>query len=219
MKVKINNKGKRQSYTIQNWNDITLDKWLRLIKRKDKSVTKEVIDTLKEMSDIPENVFKKLSLKDVSVLFESIRNEQMKSGSRFLNKIKLEGVEYGFIPNLEELTLGEYADIETYLKNGVEDNMHNITAVLYRPIIEQEGETYSIEAYGDSDSRVRAEKFKKMKANQVQASLVFFWTLGSELLKTLQLCLEKRTMQSILNTTKAEWTQVSNLQKSGVGSV
>ena len=32
--------------------------------------------------------------------------------------IKVNDIEYGFHPNLEEITLGEYADIEPYLKNG-----------------------------------------------------------------------------------------------------
>ena len=32
-------------------------------------------------------------------------------------------VEYGFHPDLDSITLGEYADIETFIKNGIEKNL------------------------------------------------------------------------------------------------
>jgi len=127
--------------------------------------------------------------------------------------IKVNDIEYGFHPNLEEITLGEYADLETYLKDGIENNITKIMAVLYRPIIEKEGDNYSIEAYGTSDLRMRAEKLKKMKAIDVNNSLVFFWTFVKELLKTLQQYLMEQN-QKILNK-----VQMNNLPTDGVGLV
>ena len=58
-------------------------------------------------------------------------------------------------------------------------------SVLYRPITEKDGKEYSIEAYGISDSRMRAKKFAKMTARDVNSSLVFFWNLGKKLSKCL----------------------------------
>ena len=86
---------------------------------------------------------------------------------------ELEGKEYAFHPQLEDMTLGEWADIETFIKEGLENNLHNIMAVLFRPVIERENEAYIIQAY-DGNIAVRAEKFKKMSAEQVKAALVFF---------------------------------------------
>ena len=48
---------------------------------------------------------------------------QEKADTSLKRIIKINNIEYGFHPNLEEITLGEYADIETYLKNGLEDNL------------------------------------------------------------------------------------------------
>ena len=88
-------------------------------------------------------------------------------------------------------------------------NMHKIMAILFRPVTSKEGKLYSIEAY--KDGRERAEKFKKkMNAKQVQQSLVFFWSLGNELVKIFPLFLiqEMKKMQEEMN-----------LQINGVGSV
>ena len=72
--------------------------------------------------------------------------------------------------------------------------MPEIMAVLYRPIIERKNDKYIIEAY-DGNIAIRAEEFKKMKAEEVQSAMVFFWSLGNELLKILPLYLKERIMQ------------------------
>ena len=77
--------------------------------------------------------------------------------------------------------------------------MHKIMAVLYRPIVEKSGKYYSIEAYESSGMKLRAQVFKKMKAEDVNSCLVFFWSLGSELSTILPLSLMERT-QKILKT-------------------
>jgi hypothetical protein len=86
-------------------------------------------------------------------------------------------------------------------------------AVLYRPIIEKDGSNYSIEAYGVSDMRMRAKKFTKMKAEDVNNALVFFWTLGKELSMILLPYLMEQSRE-ILNK-----AQMTNLQTSGAGLV
>jgi hypothetical protein len=58
--------------------------------------------------------------------------------------------------------------------------MAEICAILYRPVKEKEKEAYIIEAY-DGNINVRAEKFKQMKADQVQSALRFFFVFVSVL--------------------------------------
>ena len=58
-------------------------------------------------------------------------------------------VEFGFIPNLERISLGEFIDAEAYISDW--DNMHKAMAVLYRPLTGHKGEFYEIEKYEGSD--------------------------------------------------------------------
>ena len=119
-------------------------------------------------------------------------------------------VEFGFEPSLDKISYGAFKDAENYMKD-VKD-LHRLMSVLYRPVIEKDGKNYSIEAYGISDSRMRAEKFKKMKASEVNSALVFFWTLGKKLLMTLPSFLMEQSKKIL------DKAQMNNLQTSGVGS-
>tara|TARA_R110002167_G_scaffold837_1_gene3579 strand:+ start:478 stop:1122 length:645 start_codon:yes stop_codon:yes gene_type:complete len=214
MQIKINKEGKKTNYNlIKSWNDVTLDKWVKLISKRDKTKTQDALDTISVLSDIPKKLINELAIGDVAILLKRIAELQAKEDTKLKKIIKVDGIEYGFHPNLEEISLGEYADIETYLKNGVENNLTKLMAVLYRPITEIDGKDYSIEAYGKSDSRMRAKKFEKMKARDVNSSLVFFWTFVKELSTILPSYLMEQNLMMIDNLL------MTNSQTSGVGSV
>jgi hypothetical protein len=212
MQINIKKDGKQNTYNLINsWDDVTLDKWAKLIDSKSKSKTKEALDTISLLSDIPRKLVKELSINDVSNILNRVAALQNKASSRLKRIIKVDDVEYGFHPDLSEITLGEYADIETYIQNGMEKNLSKLMAVLYRPVVEKNGKYYSIEAYNGSGVRMRSEKFKKMKASDVNSSLVFFWTLGNELSTILPLYLMERmeeVKQSLL---------MKSSQQNGVG--
>ena len=214
MQIKINKEGKKTNYNlIKSWNDVTLDKWVKLISKRDKTKTQDALDTISVLSDIPKKLINELAIGDVAILLKRIAELQAKEDTKLKKIIKVDGIEYGFHPNLEEISLGEYADIETYLKNGVENNLTKLMAVLYRPITEIDGKDYSIEAYGKSNTRMRAKKFEKMKARDVNSSLVFFWTFVKELSTILPSYLMEQNLMMIDNLL------MTNSQTSGVGSV
>jgi hypothetical protein len=73
------------------------------------------------------------------------------------------------------------------MKNGIDKNLPELMSILYRPIKEKHIKgAYVIEAY-DGNITMRVEEMKQMSASQVQAALFFFFLLGKELLKILQL--------------------------------
>ena len=213
MQVNIKKDGKKNTYNlIKSWDDVTLEKWAKLIDGNNKSKPKEALDTITMLSDIPRKLVKELSINDVSNILNKIAELQKDAKGKLRRIIEIDNVEYGFHPDLSEITLGEYADIETYIQAGIEKNLPKMMAVLYRPIVEKNGKHYSITAYNGSEVRMRAEKFKKMKAKDVHSSLVFFWTLGNELSKILPLYLTERANQMIQSL------QATSSQKSGDGS-
>jgi len=212
MKVKIKKEGKKETYNlIDSWSDVTLEKWMQVIDAATGSKTKEAEETIAAMSDIPKQLINQLSLRDVAVIMGKIAELQAEQDGSLKKIIEIDGVEYGFHPNLDDITLGEYADIETFIKNGIEENLPEVMAVLYRPITEKKNDIYTIAAY-DGDIRMRTEEMKKMSAEQVQSALVFFWNLGNELSKILPLYL----MERLNKMGKDLQTKVS--QKDGGGS-
>jgi len=192
MKVKIKKQGKVKEFKlISKWEDVTLEKWLKLIDFHKGTKSKEAEETIAALSNIPKDLIKQLELKDVAVIMGKLSELQAKQDSSLKKIIEVNGKRYGFHPDLDSITLGEYADLETMIKNDIEKNMPEVCAILYRPIVEENNDVYTIEAY-DGNISIRAEEMKKMSAEQVQSALVFFYHLGKELSLTLPLYLMDR---------------------------
>ena len=192
MKVNIQKEGKVKKFKlISSWKEVTLEKWLKLIDFETGTKTEEATETIAALSNIPKQLVKELALKDVAVLMSKIAELQQKQDTKLKRIIEIEGVEYGFHPDLDSITLGEYADIETFIKNGIEKHLPELCAVLYRPIKEKKNDIYIIDSY-DGNIRLRTEEMKKMSAEQVQAALFFFYNLGRELSQILPLYLMER---------------------------
>ena len=197
MKIKVEKQGKKKTYNlIKSWKDVTLEKWVQLIAFEKLSSTQETLEVLSVLTDMPKKLIRELAIQDVANIMSKINELQADKKVTLKKIIEVDGKEYGFHPNLgQDLTLGEWADIETMIEQGLEDNMHNIMAILFRPILERENDAYIIEAY-DGNIDVRAEKFKKMSAEQVQSALVFFWGFVNALSTSILLSLQERLKEN-----------------------
>ena len=186
MKVKIKKEGKSKEFSLINsWTDVTLESWLKLIDFAEGTKTEEATNTIAELSNIPKRLIKELQLSDVAFIMNKVGELQAKQDTKLKRLIEINGVEYGFHPDLDSITLGEYADIEQLIKNGIETNLPELMAILYRPIKQKhENGVYVIDAY-DGDIRMRTEEMKQMSSEQVQSALRFFFALGKVLLKIL----------------------------------
>lgn len=132
--------------------------------------------------------------KDVAEITANINNLFTKE-NHLIQRFKMGGVEFGFIPNLDEMSTGEYMDLDTYITDW--DTMHNAMAVLYRPITNKMGNKYQIEEY--KGSITYAEVMRHAPLDVVLGAMVFFYNLGNDLLKSTINYLEKnQEVQDIL---------------------
>jgi len=120
-------------------------------------------------------------------------------------KFEMNGTTFGFIPNLDDMSAGEYMDLDNYAINW--DDIHKAMAVLYRPIKQKLGDKYLIEDYEGTDKY--SELMKDAPLNVVLGAMVFFWHLGKELLTSTIHYLEQSP--AIVSMNKA------NLESGGVG--
>lgn len=93
---------------------------------------------------------------------------------------KLGDTEFGFIPKLEDMTFGEYIDLDNSI--GDVQNLHKAMAVLYRPIKQKIKDKYLIEEYRGDNYH---EAMKNTPMDAVVSSMLFFWNLGIELSKAM----------------------------------
>tara|TARA_R110000744_G_scaffold108688_1_gene205720 strand:+ start:639 stop:1241 length:603 start_codon:yes stop_codon:yes gene_type:complete len=198
MKVNIKKDGKVKKYkVVSKWSEVSLDSWARLVEFTLKTKSGEALETIAELSNIPKDLISKLELSDIVIIMSRISKLQQEQDGSLKRIVEIDGKRYGFHPDLDSLTLGEFADLETFIKDDIEKKLPEICAILYRPIVEEtDSGVYTIEAY-DGNIRLRAEEMREMSAEQVQSALVFFYTFGKVLLLVTEsyLTTQQRVMQ------------------------
>jgi len=102
-------------------------------------------------------------------------------------RFKIGKQEFGFIPSLEEITVGELNDIDNYISDW--SKMHLAMAVLFRPVVATFGNRYEIEKYEGSNKY--SDIMKGMPLDVAIGAMLFFWTLGNDLSVATLKSLEK----------------------------
>jgi hypothetical protein len=182
--------------------DIPLSKWAEIQDVYEISES-EMLTKLKVISIICDIDFKKVStieLSDINKIDAAI--QLMFEKSYPIDHFEIDGVKFGFIPNLETMSGGEFIDLENYMGNDIFKAM----AVMYRPIKKQYKSLYSIEKYEGADKY--SELMKRAPTSAYLASSVFFYTLGNQLAKSLPNYIQK-------NLTALE---LQTLENGGVGT-
>jgi hypothetical protein len=158
-----------------------------------------------ELKDIAK--MKLTSLNELIAHFTKLFSEKPK----FQPTFKIGTQEFGFITNLEEISFGEYVDLENNLQKW--ETYHIAMSVLYRPIKFKFKDKYEIVDYNPMTEMHDLMKFTPVDI--AISSSVFFWNLGSELLTATLTYLEREiTKNPKIQTTLAKQL---NLQNNGGG--
>ncbi len=167
-----------------NWSDITIDTYQKYVKIQEGkgSEKNKIVKSLALLCGTSPFVVKKMAYKDLldimGIIKKMIDTEPDKEQFRKVFKFKDE--EYGFCPNLSNISTGEYIDLESYCKEPIE-NLHTIMSILYRKITFKRNERYAIEDYNPDE--FKEELFKDCPMDIALGSLGFFLTLGENLAK------------------------------------
>lgn len=185
-------------------NEITLKQYQKFLKVQDSSKDNNFIQT--KMIEIfcmvkPQDALS-IKLSDANRIANLISN-MFEEKPDLVKSFYLGGVEYGFVPDLDEITLGEYIDLDTYM--GDWENIHTAMNVLYRPIKQKLGDKYLIEDYNVETK----DLLLHMPMDAVFGSIIFFYRLGIELSKTMMNYLENKEEKQLLD--------VLDLQRNGDG--
>ena len=126
--------------------------------------------------------------------------------SELIERFTLNGIEYGHIPKLEDMSFGEYIDLETNIQDF--DNYHIAMSAFYRPIKNKVKHMHSIEDYEPSEEKQRT--MLDMPLDVAIGATVFFYNLETELLKC-SLSYSRQQMKKMrIKTSQVEDSSQSN---------
>ena len=188
-------------------NEITLYQYQRFEKLISNNEPSDFVNqkTIEIFCNIELKDVARIRIAEVSEILTHLNN-LLKQKPKLTNTFKLGVYEFGFIPKLEDITSGEYIDLESYLSDT--QTLHKAMAVLYRPIKNKTKSLYTIEEY-NKDSQDMAEVLKYMPLDVALGSMLFFWTLLNDCVNGLADFIQNEAEQS---------EQAKNiLEKNGVG--
>jgi hypothetical protein len=191
--------------------EIPLVRYQKFIEMQEKSNDEELI------ANKMIQIFCGLELKEVLKIKLTDLNELiLHFNNIFSNKpllkrrFRIKDIEFGFIPNLENITFGEYVDLEKHLGNW--KTYHKAMAVMYRPIKETFKDKYSIVDYEINEDMQDLMKYAPLDV--AISSSLFFWSLGNELLNLTMTYLQQETKKLMTSQNSQKGI---NLQNNGAG--
>lgn len=208
------------NYTIpQSWSQVSLGKYMNFmtsIEGVEDDLEKTII-TISSFTDAPSKLLQGCKKSDIDAVMVELGKLMDNQANTDLNLIiTIDGVDYGFHPNLHELKLKEFVDLDNKLGQGW-SAMDSVMAILYRPIIEQNGEKYKVEDYDYRTAKKRAELFRdNLSIDTVNGASSFFLTIATDYIATTQVysqSLSRRERRKLLRQKK------NSLARNTVGTV
>ena len=193
-------------------NEITLGQYQKFIKVKETTTDNEML------AEKMIQIFCDIELKEIiNIKYTEVQklvahfNKLFSETPKFTPTFKIKDMEFGFIPDLQNISFGEYVDLEENLKSW--ETYHKAMAVMYRPIKIKRKDAHEIINYTGTAEFSDLMKFAPLGV--VLSSSVFFWNLGSELLTATIVYLEQEIAKNpkVLETLAKE----HNFQNNGDG--
>lgn len=196
MEFKVNVPNKLSEITLSQYM-----KYYKLVETNKDDNNAEAFLSLKMLEifcNVPYDKAVELRIKDITGIVNII-SDTINLKPELVTTFKMGGLEFGFIPKLEDMSFGEYIDLDMFI--GDWGKMNKAMAVLYRPIEQKIGGRYRLKPYvpGDYD-----EIMLNMPMDAVISSLVFFYHLGIELSRGIVNYLETQEKEAIQDLTHSQ---------------
>eukprot|EP01047_Picozoa_sp_COSAG01_P036162 COSAG01_NODE_2813_length_7029_cov_5.326263_11_plen_252_part_00 len=195
-----------------NLSEIPLSRYQEFIAMKEKSNDEEFIaqKMIQIFCGMKLGEVAKIKMKHLNELiahFTKVFSEK----PQLIRKFKIKNIEFGFIPKFDDISFGEYVDLENYMKDW--KTYHKALSVMYRPIKNTNKDKYEIVNYEPNEDMQDLMKFAPLDV--AISSSFFLSSLGIELLKATQTYLQKELKKMKKDLTNS--AKDTNLVKTGVG--
>ena len=154
--------------------ELTIEQYQKFLK-VDGDQTFTMLKALEIFAHIPLKVAYAMKADDIMDIGSDIFT-MISAKHPLTRRLTFRGREYGFVPNLEEMSFGEYIDLDTYLADM--DMLHKTIGVLYRPITKEKGDLYEVEPYNGTDG------YSDFPLDVALGATLFFYRLSNKLLKS-----------------------------------
>jgi len=167
--------------------EITIEQFQRL-QNKEEIYKTSPPDLLSLFLNVPVNELKDLPLNQMEFVQSYLMSQMTESSLKdeLYNVFTHNGVEYGLENDWTKLAWGGWVDLEVFSSENIEQNIHYIMAILYRPIKEKKKGKYILQPYKADEIEDRANEFLTLPVNYWFGASVFFFITGNLYISNLE---------------------------------
>jgi hypothetical protein len=150
----------------------------------------DTVSQIQAITGLKRDDIRKIDMATIEKIVTAYANGLKNDEKVFQKFIEVDGIKFGFHPNLKSMTFGEWLDLSELSKN-FPHQLPELMCILYRPVTAEINMQYKIEDY-DSDVHLKyAPQMRKLNLANVNAALLFFSTLRNDLVSNTPAYLEQ----------------------------
>jgi hypothetical protein len=150
----------------------------------------DTVSQIQAITGLKRDDIRKIDMATIEKIVTAYANGLKNDEKVFKQFIEIDGIKFGFHPNLKSMTFGEWLDLSELSKN-FPHQLPELMCILYRPVTAEINLQYKIEEY-DSDVHLKyAPQMRKLNLANVNAALLFFSTLSKDLVSNTPEYLEQ----------------------------
>ena len=138
--------------------EIPLSRYQKFIEMKEQSNDEEFIANkmIQIFCGIELKEVMQIKVKELNGLIKHF-TDVFSEKPQLVRQFKIKDIEFGFIPKIDDISFGEYVDLEHHFQNW--STYHKAMAVMFRPIKEKHGDKYTIVDYEPNEDMQELMKF------------------------------------------------------------
>ncbi len=181
----------KKGFIPRKYSDISLGQFL------DWNDTKNEFERFCIMTKISEEEVRQLPFQEVKETLDYIQSIiDNQESAEFKLRFDLNGTAYGFIPDISQLSYGEFADLMHYTKeDNIMQELDKAMAIFYRPVTATMGKQYEIETYNADKHIKNSVDMRHLRLDYVFGVTLFFSSIASNLLDNSLIFLEEATKE------------------------
>lgn len=182
---------KRNKEVVRGWKDVTLSQLqeIEALPKYDNELDM-MLNYVSILLDKDSDEIENMHVSDILLEFERWRFLSTKPKEKHQPIITLNGVRYGAVV-LNELTLGQIADIEAYITEGLIENLHKVFSVLYLPIKSYNPITKKVVLEEYEPDKDRQNAFLYATMDILYPQMLFFYHIVKDYLQGILLYSEE----------------------------
>lgn len=150
----------------------------------------DTVSQIQAITGLKRDDIRKIDVTTIDKIVTAYANGLKNDEKVFKQFIEIDGIKFGFHPNLKSMTFGEWLDLSELSKN-FPHQLPELMCILYRPVTAEINLQYKIEEY-DSDVHLKyAPQMRQLNLANVNAALLFFSTLKNDLVSNTPEYLEQ----------------------------